>query len=80
MVVLLLKWPKGATYREIAKNYVSHVRQHYGHSSVIFDGYKQGPLINIMNNKEDLRRHVHTFGSMNLCRLGAVPDSLFKFV
>ena len=37
-----VKWPKGATYSEIAKTYVSYVHQHY---CIIFDGYKQGPSI-----------------------------------
>ena len=32
---------KRATYREIAKSYVSYVHPHYGHSCITFDGYKQ---------------------------------------
>ena len=32
-----VKWQKGATYREIAKSYLSYVHQHYGRSCIIFD-------------------------------------------
>ena len=40
-----IKWPKKATYHDIAGVYVIYVQQHYGHYCVIFDGYKQGPSI-----------------------------------
>ena len=46
-----VKWPKGTTYREIAKSYVCYVHQHYGHSCIIFDGYKQGQNLKLVLKK-----------------------------
>ena len=40
-----VKWPKKATYKDIAQQYVSYVRAKYGASSIVFDGYEQGPSI-----------------------------------
>ena len=51
-----VKWPKGATYSEIAKTYVSYVHQHYGHSCIIFDGYKQGPSIKDHEHQRRLKK------------------------
>ena len=40
-----VKWPKKATYKDITQQHVSYVRAKYGASSIIFDGYEQGPSI-----------------------------------
>ena len=40
-----IKWLKKATYKAIAKQYVTYVRAKYGHSCIVFDGYEQGPSI-----------------------------------
>ena len=40
-----IKWPKKATYKGIAHQYVSYVRAKYGASCIVFDGYEQGPSI-----------------------------------
>ena len=58
-----VKWPKGVTYSEIAKTYVSYVHQHYGHSCIIFDGYKQGPSI---KDHEHQRRPKKTCADIQL--------------
>ena len=39
-----IKWPKKATYRDVANIYVQYV-QHYGQSCIVFDGYIQGASI-----------------------------------
>ena len=51
-----VKWLKGATYREIVKSYVSYVHQHYGHSCIIFDGYKQAPSVKDHEHQRRLRK------------------------
>ena len=58
-----VKRQKGATYREIAESYVSYVHQHYGHSCIIFDGYKQGPS---MKDHEHQRRLKKTCADIQL--------------
>ena len=40
-----VKWPKKATYEDIAQQYVSYIRAKYGASGIVFDGYEQGPSI-----------------------------------
>ena len=39
------KWPpKGATYQDVVKSYLSYVERNYGHSvTIVFDGYNNGP-------------------------------------
>ena len=36
-----VKWGK-MSYQQIAEQYVSYVREKYGQSCVVFDGYEQG--------------------------------------
>ena len=51
-----VKWLKGATYREIVKSYVSYVHQHYGHSCIIFDGYKQALSVKDHEHQRRLKK------------------------
>ena len=36
-------WDKQSTYREIIQKYINHVESHYQKSSIVFDGYQDGP-------------------------------------
>ena len=36
-----IPWQHGTTYTDICKQYVDHVTRHYGHATIIFDGYLQ---------------------------------------
>ena len=51
-----VKWLKGATYREIARSYVSYVHQHYGPSCIVFDGYKQSASVKDHEHQRRLKK------------------------
>ena len=36
-------WQRNSTYKEICWQYCKYVERHYGHPSVVFDGYSAGP-------------------------------------
>ena len=57
-----IKWAKKATYKDIAKQYVSYVRAKY-HSCIVYDGYEQGPSI---KDQEHQRRIGKTSGDIQL--------------
>ena len=58
-----IKWPKKATYRDVANIYVQYVQQHYGHSCIVFDGYMQGASI---KDHEHQRRVIKTCAEIQL--------------
>ena len=59
-----VRWMKGLTYSQIAKQYVTYIARHYGTCvTIVFDGYSSGPST---KDHEHLRRSTKTAATVNI--------------
>ena len=59
-----LKWAEGSTYSSIADAYAKFTSDLYRHATVVFDGYRGGPVIN--DNTHQRRGANKTFNKVNI--------------